>query len=142
VVDDVAEEMEEDAAEDMGDDVVEDMTEDAGTWGLIWAAHGSCACDDDENVEDDAERCHTEDDGCDGDIDLQKIAGEGAGEKQERSLQHQRQRLHHMVEVPGDDTIEFALSVLAAFYRCPSHLGGGVPVQPLLAKYRKEGGEK
>ena len=118
------------------------MVEDAATGSMIWTADGGRACDDGKNIEEDAKRGHPDDNGCDGGVDLPKIAGEGAGKKQERSLQHQRQRFHHMVEVPGDDPIKFALSILAAFYGCPSHFGGSVAVQPLLAEYRKEGREK
>ena len=83
---DVAEDVGEDVAEDMGEDVVEDLAEDAGTRGLIWAAHGSRTCDDDKNVEGNAEQGKAEDNGRDGDVDSPKIAGKGAGEKQERSL--------------------------------------------------------
>jgi hypothetical protein len=127
---------------DTGEGVVEDMAEDAGARGLIRTAYRSRACDDNGNIEDHPERGHTEDNGCNDDVDPPKIAGEGAGEEQERSLQHQRQRLHYIVEVPGYDTIKLALPVLAAFYGRPSHLGGGISVQPLLAEHREEGGKK
>jgi hypothetical protein len=118
------------------------MAEDAGTGSLVRADHGNCTCDDDENVEDHAERCHTDDDGCDGNVDLPKIAGEGTTEKQQCNLQHQRQCLHHVVEVPGDDPVQFPLSVLTAFDGRPSHVSRHVSIQPLLAEHRKEGGEQ
>ena len=127
---------------DIVEDIVEDMAEDLGTRSLIWAALGDRACDDDEDIEEETERGHSEDNGCDGDIDLPKIAGEGTSEEQQRSLQHQRQRLHHMVEVPGDDTIEFALPVLTAFDGGTSHVGRFVTVQPLFAEHREKGGEE
>jgi hypothetical protein len=47
-----------------------------------------------------------------------------------------------MVEVPRDDAVKFALSVLAAFDGRPSHVGRRVSVQPLLAEHRQEGGEE
>jgi len=47
-----------------------------------------------------------------------------------------------MVEVPGDDPIEFALPILAAFNSSPSHIGQLVSVQPLLSEHRKEGREE
>ena len=47
-----------------------------------------------------------------------------------------------MIEVPGDDAIEFALSILAAFDDSPSHVGGSVSIQPLLAEHREKGGEE
>ena len=47
-----------------------------------------------------------------------------------------------MVEVPRDNPVEFALSILATFDNGPSHLGRGIPVQPLLAEHGKEGGEQ
>jgi len=109
---------------------------------LIWAALGSCTNDKDENVEDDAKRGETKDNGCDGDIDRPEVTRERATEKQQCNLQHQRQRLHHIVEVPGDDTVELALSILAAFDGIPSQVGRCISVQPLLSKHREEGGEE
>ena len=47
-----------------------------------------------------------------------------------------------MVEVPVDDSIEFALSILAALDSSPSHVGRCVSVQPLLSKHREKGGEE
>ena len=47
--------------------------------------------------------------------------------KQQRSLQYQRQQLHHTVEVPGNDAVE-SLSVLAAFDGGSSLLSGSVVV--------------
>jgi len=47
-----------------------------------------------------------------------------------------------MVEVPRNDSIEFALSVLAAFDSGPSHVGRRVPIHPLLSEHREEGGEE
>ena len=47
-----------------------------------------------------------------------------------------------MVEVPADDTVEFALPVLAAFDCGPSQVVCHISVQPLLSKRCKEGGEE
>ena len=55
-------------------------------------------------------------------INLPQIARERTSEEQQNNLQHQRQRLHHMVEVPRDDPIEFPLSILAAFDGSSSHV--------------------
>ena len=94
-----------------------------GSRGLVRAALGSCTSNDDENVEDDTGHCHTKDDKCDSDMDSPEVAGEGTTEKQQCALQHQRQRLHHMVKVPGNDTIEFPLSVLAALDSGSTYVG-------------------
>ena len=109
---------------------------------LIWAALRSRASNDNGNVEDDAGRGDPEGNGCDGDIDPPQIARERTTKKQQSGLQHQRQRLHHRVEVPRNDPIEFALSILATFDGSPPHVGRLIPVQPLLAEHRQEGGEK
>ena len=47
-----------------------------------------------------------------------------------------------MVEVPCDDPVELALTILAALNCSPSHIRRRVSVQPLFAKHREEGGEK
>jgi len=47
-----------------------------------------------------------------------------------------------MVEVPRDDAVKLALSVLTAFDGSPSHVGRCVSVQPLFTKHREEGGEE
>ena len=109
---------------------------------LIRTALRSCARKYEEGVEGKANERDTKNHRCDGEINLPKIAGEGAAEEQERNLKHQRQRLHHVVEVTGDDTVELALSILAVFDGGPPHVGGRVSVQPLLAEHRKEGGEE
>ena len=109
---------------------------------LIGAGLGSCTGNDDEKVEDDTKRSNAKDNGCDSDIDLPQIARESTTEEQQSDLKHQRQRLHHMVEVPRDDPVEFPLSILAAFDGGSSHVSRRISVQPLLAKHREEGGEK
>ena len=47
-----------------------------------------------------------------------------------------------MVKIPRHDTIEFALSVLAALDGRPTNVDRRVSVQPLLAEHRQEGGEQ
>ena len=47
-----------------------------------------------------------------------------------------------MVEVPCNDSIEFSLSVLAAFDSSPSHVGRCISIHPLLSEHREEGGEE
>ena len=109
---------------------------------LIGAGLGSCTGDDDEKVEDDTKRSDSKDDRCDGSINLPQIARERTSEEQQTDLKHQRQRLHHMVEVPRDDPIQFPLSILAAFDGSPPHVGRRISVQPLFAEHCKEGREK
>ena len=95
---------------------------------LIRAALGSCPCNDDEKVEDDTKRSDSKDNGCDGSINLPQITRERTSEEQQTDLKHQRQRLHHMVEVPRDDPIQFPLSILAAFDGSPPHVRRRVSV--------------
>ena len=109
---------------------------------LIRATLGSCTSDDNEKVEDDTKRCDAKDNGRDGNVNLPQIATEGTAEEQQSDLKHQRQRLHYMVEIPSDDPVELALSILAAFYGRPSHVGRRISVQPLFAEHCKEGREK
>ena len=118
------------------------MTQNVGTGSLIRASFENRPRNNDEKVKEDTKGSDTEDDGCDGNIDLPEIAGEGAAEEQQGDLQHQRQRLHHMVEVPRDNPVEFALPVLATLDGGPSHVSRRVSIQPLLAEHRDEGGEK
>ena len=73
----------------MGDSA-EDMAEETGTRSLIRADHGSRTCDNDETIEDHAERCDAKDDSCDNDVDLPKVARKCTTEKQQGNLQHQR----------------------------------------------------
>ena len=47
-----------------------------------------------------------------------------------------------MIEVPHDDPIELALTILATFDSGPSHVGLCISVEPLFAEHREEGGEK
>ena len=47
-----------------------------------------------------------------------------------------------MLEIPGDDAVEFPLPILAALDGGPVHVGRHVSVQPLLAEHRKECGEE
>ena len=109
---------------------------------LIRAALGSCTSDDDEKVEDDTKRSDAKDNGCNGNVDFPEITTEGTAEEQQSDLKHQRQRLHDMVEVPSDDPVELALSILASFYGRPSHVSRRISVQPLFTEHREEGGEK
>ena len=118
------------------------VTKDTRPGGLIRAALKSCPRDDDENVEEDPEPSDTNDDTGDSRVNIQKVTRQCATEQQERNLQHQRQGLHHIIKVPGDDAIQFPLAVPAAFYPSPSHVGRCVSIQPLLAEHRKEGGEE
>ena len=67
---------------------------------------------------------------------------EGTAKEQQRGLQHQRQKFHHVVEIPCNDAVEFPLPVLAAFNCGSSEVGRRIPVQPLFAEHRKEGGEE
>jgi len=127
-------------AEDDGEDMMVDMPEDMGPRGLIWAARRGCPRDDEENVEDHPEGSGTDDNSCNGHVDIPKVAGQRATEQQERNLQHQWQGLHHMVKIPSDDATQFPLAILAAFYGSPSHAGRRVSIQPLLAEHREEGG--
>jgi len=121
---------------------MEDMAEDTCTGGLIRAAHRSCSRNDDESVKGGAERSDTKDDACDSHIDLPKVERQGTTEEQERKLQHQRQRLHHMVKVPGDDAVQFPLTILATLYGSPSQASRCVSVQPLLPEHREKSGEE
>ena len=52
-----------------------------------------------------------------------EIVGEGTTKEQQCGLQHQRQKLHHVVKIPRNDAVEFALPVLTAFYCSSSHVG-------------------
>ena len=61
--------------------------------------------DDNEKVEEYTERCDTDDNNPDGDAGLPKITGESATEKQQRGLQDQRQRPHHIVKIPYDNAV-------------------------------------
>ena len=119
-----------------------DMAEDTRPRGLIRAARRSCPRDDNENVEGDAECSDAKDNACDSHVDIPKIERQGGTEQQERKLQHQWQGFHHMVEVPSDDAAKFPLAILTAFYPSPSHVRRRVPIQPLFAKHREEGGEE
>jgi len=47
-----------------------------------------------------------------------------------------------MVEVPGGNAIEFALSILAAFNSSPSQVCRRVSIQPLLSKHGEKSGEE
>ena len=100
---------------------------------LIWTTPGGCTGKEDENVEDDAGCGDSEDNGCDGDIDPPEISRESTAEEQQGNLQHQWQRLHHIVEVPGDNPVELSLTILTAFDRGSAHVGRCVSVQPLLS---------
>jgi len=101
-------------------DMGENMGHGTGTGSLIRASLGNRPCNDSDKVEDNTNQSGAGDNRGDGEVDLPEVAGESTTEEQQRNLQHQRQRLHHMVEVPGDDPIEFALSVLAMFNCGPS----------------------
>ena len=103
-------------------DVTEDMAHSACAGSLIRASLGSRSCNDSDKVENKTNRSEAEDDRCDGNVDLPEVPRESTAEEQQRNLQHQRQRLHYMVEVPGDDRIEFALSILAALDSSPSYV--------------------
>ena len=96
-------------------EVAEDVTEKMGRWGLIRATVGSRPRNDNKKVEGKAQRSDAEDNRCDRNIDLPEVPREGRTEEQQRSLQHQRQRLHHMVKIPRDDPTQFLLSVVAPF---------------------------
>jgi len=127
---------------DGGENMVEDMAEGTSTGGLIRAARKNRPRDDDESVEDDPERSDTEDNACNSHLNLPKVERQGATEQQERNLQHQRQGLHHMVKVPGDDAVQLPLAILAALYPSPSYVGRCISIQPLLPEHREEGGEE
>ena len=101
----------------------QNMSEDMCTGGLIRATLGSCACNDNESIEGNAKRGDADNNERDDGVDLPQISRESTTEEQQSDLQHQRQRLHHMVEVPVGDSIEFALSILAALDSSPSHVG-------------------
>jgi len=47
-----------------------------------------------------------------------------------------------MVEVPCNNAIKLVLLVLAPFNGSPSHIGGSISVDPLLAKHHEEGREE
>ena len=47
-----------------------------------------------------------------------------------------------MVEIPGDNPVELSLSILATLDCRTSNVDRRVPVQPLLAEHREEGGEE
>lgn len=105
---------------------------------LIRAARRGRPRDNDENIEDDPERSGTKDGACDSHVNFPKVEGQSTTEQQERNLQHKWQGLHHMVKVPSDDTVQFPLAVLAAFYGGPSHVSRRVSIQPLFAEHREE----
>ena len=54
-------------------------------------------------------------------------------------MKHERERLHGDIEVPGEHSVQLALTVLVAFDRGSSHVDGHVPIEPLLAEHREEG---
>ena len=108
--------------------VVEDVTKDTGTRGLVRATLHGCTRNDDKNIEENPERGHTKDDGCNGDVDFPEVAGECQTEKQQRRLKHQRQRLQYVFEVPYDNAIELSLSVLSALDGRPSRAGQVISV--------------
>ena len=89
--------------------------------GLIRTTLGNRRCNDNEKVEGDPERCYGKDHQRDGEVDLPKITRERATEQEQGSLEHQRQRPHHMVKVPRDDATQLLLSTVAAFNGRPSH---------------------
>ena len=122
----------------METELAEDVTANLGGRGLIRETLGSCPRDDDEKVEDATEHGYTEDNGCYGEIDLPKITGERGTEKQQSSLQHHRQRFHHMVKVPRNDAVQFSLPVVAAFDGRVSQVSRLIAVQPLFAEHCKE----
>ena len=80
----------EDAGDDTGGDTGEDMSEDICTRGLIGATRGGCPCNDNEEVEEDSKGGESDDDRCDGGVNLPKVPGEGTAKEEQRSLQHQR----------------------------------------------------
>ena len=119
--------------------MAEDVAKDTGTGGLVRATLQSCTRNDDKNIEENAERGYTKDDRRNGDVYFPEIAGERQTEKQQRGLEHQRQRLQHVFEVPRDNAIVLSLSVLSALDGRPSHAGQVISVQPLFAEHRQEG---
>jgi len=52
------------------------VANNTGSRGLIWAAVGSCPCDNDEKVEQRTERSYTDDNRRDGGVDLPQASGE------------------------------------------------------------------
>ena len=118
------------------------VAENVGTRRLIRTTLRGRASNDDEKVRQESERGDTKDNPRNGQVDPPKVTRERATEKQQRGLQHQRQQLHHVVEVPHDHPVQFSLSVLAALDRGPSHVCRIVTVQPLLAEHRQEGREE
>ena len=91
------------------------VAQEIGSRGLIRAAFPGRSSNENEKVEEEAKGGDADDDRRDGDIDLPKVARESATEKQQRDLQHHRERFQYRVEVPCDNTVKFSLSVLAAF---------------------------
>ena len=67
------------------------MTKNAGPRGLIRTTVKGRAGNDQGNVDEDAERCDSEDNRCNGNVDLPKVTRQRATEKQQRELQHLRQ---------------------------------------------------
>ena len=72
---------------------------------LIRTALGDGPSNDNEKEEKEAERGDGNDNRCDSDVDFPEVAGKGTTKKQQRTLHHQGQRLHHMVKVPRDNAI-------------------------------------
>ena len=116
--------------------------EDPGTRGLIWTAPGDRPCHQNEQVETGTEYGDREDKECNGGVGIPKVFGQSAAEQQECHLQYQRQRLHHMIEIPSNNPIQLPLPILAAFDCGPSHVDRGISVQPLLAERREKSGEE
>ena len=121
---------------------MDDVSEDVGTRCLVRAVLESRPRDDDEEIEEGTKRSEGDENGCDGLVHLPKITREGATYKQQGDLQHQRQRLHYMVEIPGNDAAQFLLSVVVAPNGGPALVGRVVTVQPLLAEHCQEGGKE
>jgi len=119
-----------------------DTANNVGTRGLIWAAVRSCPCNDDEEVGESTERSHTKHNQPNGGVDPPQVLGEGASQQQQCSLQHQRERFQHVVEIPRHDPVQLSLTILAAFDGRPSHVDRSVSVQPLLPEHCEESGEE
>jgi len=105
---------------------------------LIWTALRGRASSNDEEIEDDTEGGETNDNARDGDVDSPKVVRKGASEEQQRTLQHQGQRLHHMVEIPCDDPVELALPILATSNGGPSHVSRRASIQPLFTSIARK----
>ena len=86
-------------------------------WGLMRPDRENHAHNDDVEVDHGTKKGDTDDNWRKGWVGFQEVAKEDTTVQQECGLQHQRQRLHDMV-----DAVQLPLSILAVFDAGPSRI--------------------